>query len=319
MSNVMMMTMRESYGKTLVKLGEKYKNIVVLDADISKSTCTYYFGKRFPQRWFNFGVAEQNMVSAAAGLATCGKIPFVNTYAVFASMRACEQIRTMIAYPCLNVKIVASHGGISTGWDGVTHQGTEDIGIMRCIPNMTVVSPADPIATEKLIEISVKHKGPMYIRLARNPCPIIYGDDEKFTLGKAKILKEGNDVTIVATGIMVFEALKAEEVLRSKGIYARVVDIHTIKPIDEDMIVDSAKKTNAILTAEDHNILGGLGSAVAEILCRSYPAPMEFVGLKDTFGESGSPQELFKKYGLSHKHIVHRALKLLKRKKKVKV
>jgi transketolase len=315
MSATAMMTMRESYGKTLARLGEKYKNIVVLDADISKSTCTYYFGKKFPERWFNFGVAEQNMMSVAAGLATCGKIPFVNTYAVFASMRACEQIRTMIAYPCLNVKIVASHGGIATGWDGVTHQGTEDIAIVRSIPNVTVVSPADPVATAKLVEASVRHKGPMYIRLARNPCPIIYRNDEKFTLGKAKVLKEGSDVTIIATGVMVFEALKAEEILRKKGVSVRVVDIHTIKPIDEEVIIDSARRTNAVLTAEDHNILGGLGGAVAEVLCRNYPVPMEFIGLRDTFGESGSPKELFEKYGLSHKHIVRKTLKLLRRKR----
>ena len=310
-----MIATRKSYGETLVKLGKIYKDIVVLDADISKSTCTYYFAEQFPDRAFNFGVAEQNMMAAAAGFATCGKIPFVSTYVVFATMRACEQIRTMIAYPNLNVKIVVTHAGISTGWDGVTHQGTEDIAMMRSIPNLTVISPADAISTEKLIEECVKYRGPMYIRLTRNPSPVIYNRDKKFIIGKANIIKNGSDVTIIATGIMLSEALKAEESLRKKGISVRILDVHTIKPIDKDAIIKSAKETKAIVTVEDHNINGGLGGAVAEVLCENYPVPMERIGLKDTFGESGSPEELFKKYGLSCEDIVCKVLKVLKRNK----
>jgi len=310
-----MIATRKSYGKTLSRLGKRYKDIVVLDADISKSTCTYYFAEQFPDRAFNFGVAEQNMMGIAAGFASSGKIPFVSTYAVFAAMRACEQIRTMIAYPNLNVKIVVTHGGISTGWDGVTHQGTEDIAVMRAIPNLTVISPADAISTERLIEASVKHKGPMYIRLTRNPSPVVYDKHSKFTIGKANLIKDGSGVTIITTGIMVAEALKAEEKLRKKGISVRILDVHTIKPIDRNAIIKAAKETGTIITAEDHNINGGLGGAVAEVLCENYPVPMQRIGLKDTFGESGSPEELFKKYGLSWKDIIYKVLKVLNRKR----
>jgi transketolase len=305
---------RIAYGLELAKIGDRYPDIVVLDADISKSTNTFHFTKKFPERSFNFGVAEQNMTAAAAGLATMGKIPLVNTYAVFASMRACEQIRTFICYPNLNVKIVVSHGGLAVGSDGPTHQGTEDIGVMRCMPNMTVVSPADGPATCKLLPQIIEHVGPVYFRLGRNPTPIVYNEAEDFKLGKAKLVRDGRDVTIIATGIMVSECLKALEILASKGISARLIDMHTIKPIDHEAIVTAAEETGAIVTAEDHNIIGGLGSAVAEVVCESKLVPVERIGLRDVFGESGEPMALFEKYFMSAKYIAEAAERAISRK-----
>jgi len=297
----------------LVELGEQFPNLVVLDADISSSTRTGGFAKKFPERAFNFGVAEQNMMGIAAGLATLGLLPFACTYAVFASMRACEQFRTMIAYPGLNVKVIATHGGVEVGWDGVTHQGVEDIAIMRGIPKTTVVVPADAVATRALVKKVAEHKGPLYMRMGRNPVPIIYDENQEFEIGKGVVLREGSDVTIVAIGVMLSLALEAAERLESQGISAAVIDMHTVKPIDKDLLAEWARKTGAIVTAEDHNIFGGLGGAVAEAVTELHPVPVIRVGLPDTFAESGAPEELFKKYGMSVEHIieaVERALDL---------
>lgn len=304
---------RVAYGKALPEIGERYPAVVVLDADISKSTNTFYFARRFPERAFNFGIAEQNMMCAAAGLATMGKIPLVNTYAVFASMRACEQLRTFVAYPKLNVKIIVSHGGLAVGWDGVTHQGTEDLSIVRSIPNVAIVSPADATATVKLLPQVIERPGPVYFRLGRNPTPIIYCEDERFELGKAKIIREGKDAAIIATGLMVVESLKALDLLEKDGISARLVDMHTIKPLDVEAIIAAAKETGAIVTAEDNQYMGGLGSAVAETLVENCPVPMERIGLRDTFGESGDPDALFEKYGMSARHIAEAVKRAISR------
>ncbi|MGB9588186.1 MAG: transketolase family protein [Armatimonadota bacterium] len=305
---------RIAYGLELARIGDSYPDIVVLDADISKSTNTFHFTKKFPERSFNFGIAEQNMTAAAAGLATMGKIPLVNTYAVFASMRACEQVRTFICYPNLNVKIVVSHGGLAVGSDGPTHQGTEDLGVMRCMPNLTIVSPADGPATCKLLPQIIEHVGPVYFRLGRNPTPIVYDDSEEFTLGQAKLVREGKDVTLISTGIMVSECLIAVELLAQRSISARLIDIHTIKPIDRDAIVAAAEETGAIVTAEDHNIIGGLGSAVTEVVCETKPVPVERIGLRDVFGESGEPMALFDKYSMSARYIAEAAQRAISRK-----
>jgi transketolase len=306
---------REAFGEALTELGEINKDVVVIDADISKSTYTTTFHKKFPDRAFNVGVAEQNLMLVAAGLATTGKIVFTSTYAVFASMRACEQVRTFICYPNVNVKIHASHGGIQVGADGPTHQGTEDIAIMRALPNMKVIHPADAIATKKAVFEIAKDYGPTYLRTMRNPSPIIYDDSYKFEIGKGNIvLDEGNDVAIIATGIMVLMALEATKLLKERGIRVKVVDMSTIKPIDSELIINLAKTTGGIVTCEDHNIIGGLGSAVAEVLVENYPVPMKRIGLKDTFGESGNWKELFEIYGLSPKHIAEACIDIVKNK-----
>lgn len=290
---------REAYGKALAELGEKYKNIVVLDADLSKSTKTHEFEKKYPERFFNIGISEQDLMGTAAGLATCGKIPFASTFAMFASGRAFEQVRNSIAYPNLNVRIAATHSGITVGEDGASHQAIEDIAIMRAIPNMTVINPADAVTTTKAIEESLKYKGPMYIRLGRLAVPEVYNDGVDYKIGKGILLKEGQDATIIATGFMVHLALEAADLLKDDGIEARVIDMHTIKPIDKDLIIESAKKTGAIVTAEEHNIIGGLGGAVAEVLSEECPTPMVRVGIKDIFGQSGKPMELVKLYEIS--------------------
>ncbi len=302
---------RDAFGEVLVELGEQYPNLVVLDADISSSTRTGAFAKKFPERAFNFGVAEQNMMGIAAGLATVGFMPFVCTYAVFASMRACEQFRTMIAYPRLNVKVIATHGGIEVGWDGVTHQGVEDIAIMRAIPNTTVVAPADAVATKALVKKAAKHEGPLYMRMGRNPVPIVYNESQEFEIGKGIVLREGSDVTIVAIGVMLSLALEAAERLEGQGISATVIDMHTIKPLDKDLLAKWAIRTGAIVTVEDHNIFGGLGGAVAEAVTELHPVPVIRVGLPDTFAESGAPEELFKKYGMFVDHIIKAVEKAL--------
>lgn len=309
---------REAFGEALVELGQVNPNVVVIDADISKSTYTTKFHKMFPDRAFNVGVAEQNLMLVAAGLSTIGKIVFTSTYAVFASMRACEQVRTFICYPNVNVKIAASHGGIQVGGDGPTHQGIEDIAIMRALPNMKVICPADAIATKKAVFAIAGDYGPTYLRTMRNPTPIIYDDSYEFEIGKGNIiLDEGDDVAIIAVGIMVLMALEASKLLKEKGIRAKVVDMSTIKPIDSDLIINLAKTTGAIVTCEDHNIIGGLGSAVAEIIVENYPVPMKRIGLKDTFGESGDWKELFEIYGLSPKHIVEACVDVIKKKEKI--
>jgi len=308
------MATRDAYGKALVELGRTNKNIVVLDADLSKSTKTDSFAKEFPERFFNMGIAEQNLMGAAAGFAASGKIPFASTFAVFATGRAYDQIRNSIGYPHLNVKIAASHAGLTVGEDGGSHQMLEDIALMRAIPGMTVIVPADGMETREAIFTAAEYKGPVYIRLGRPKVPAIFDENYKFAIGKAVVLKEGTDVALMATGIMVGEAMKAAEELATQGINAAVVNISTIKPIDIETISKVAQMTNAVVTCEEHNIFGGLGSAVAEVLVENYPVPMERVGVKDTFGESGKPNELLEKYGLTAKDIIQAAHKVIKRK-----
>lgn len=310
---------RRAFGEVLLKIGREVENVVVLSADNSHSTCTELFAREFPGRFFNFGIAEQNTMTIAAGLASTGKIVFVGIYAVFASMRACEQIRTFIAYPGLNVKIAATHAGLSVGPDGVTHQATEDVAILRSIPGMTIVQPADAISTKKAIKAVVEYSGPVYIRLTRNSTPVIFDEGYQFTLGKGvEIERIGTDVTLIGTGIMVPRILAAAEILRKEGIRGRVVEIHTIKPIDKRLIVRAAKETGGIVTAEDHNIIGGLGSAVAEVISDVYPVPIRRVGLQDRFGESGPAEELLDKYGLGIKDIVKAAKEVLEAKTKTR-
>jgi len=303
---------REAYGEALAELGEKIKDLVVLDADLSKSTKTSVFAKKFPERFFNMGIAEQNLMGVAAGLATCGKIPFASTFAVFATGRAFEQIRNSICYPNLNVKIAASHAGITVGEDGATHQSIEDIALMRALPNMVVINPADAVETKKAVFAAAMHKGPVYIRLGRHPVDVIFDESYEFQLGKGVILKEGEDVAIIATGIMVGEALKAYEELKKENINAMVVNIHTIKPIDKDVILKTAN-CKAVITVEEHTIYGGLGSAVAEVLSEEKPVLLKRIGIEDTFGESGKPEELLKMYGLTADRIVSEAIKVLKK------
>jgi len=309
------MATRDAYGKTLVELGRENKNIVVLDADLSSSTRTCVFGEEFPERFFNVGIAEQNMMGLAAGLATCGKIPFVSTFAVFASGRVYNQVRQCIAYTNLNVKIVATHGGISVGEDGPSHQCTEDVAVMRALPNMTVIVPSDAIETGKAVRATAEQVGPVYMRLGRPKVPVIYDEKIDFEIGKAILLKDGEDLAILGTGIMVAKALEAASLLSEEGVNARVIDVHTIKPIDQDIIVKAAKDTGAVVTAEEHSIIGGLGSAVAEVLVESYPVPMLRVGVKDEFAESASAEELLIRYGLTTSDIFHAAKKALEKKK----
>jgi len=305
---------REAYGKTLVELGKEIPNLVVLDSDLAVSTKTAEFEKVFPARFFNMGVAEQDMMSVAAGLATTGKVVFASTFAVFATGRAWEQVRISIAYPRLNVKIVATHGGIVTGEDGVTHQATEDIAIMRVIPNLSIIVPADAPETEKVIRAVAETFGPVYIRLPRPKIPVLYEEDYEFKIGKAVIMREGRDVTIIAAGVMVSHALDAAEMLKKDGIDARVINMHTIKPLDKEIIMKAAHETGAIVTAEEHTVIGGLGGAVAEVLVENHAVPMARVGIKDMFAESGKPQELLEKYGLTAEDIVKAVNDVLKRK-----
>ncbi len=302
---------REAYGKALSELGDKYKNIIVLDADLSKSTKTDLFKAKFPERFINCGIAESNMMSVAAGIASCGNIVFASTFAMFAAGRAFEQVRNSIGYPHLNVKIGASHAGITVGEDGASHQCIEDIALMRSIPGMVVINPCDATSTKKLVEEVVKYYGPVYLRLGRLAVEVVYDDNVKFEIGKSITIKDGNDVTIIATGLMVQEALKAHDILKEKGISARVIDMHTIKPIDRDAIIKAAKETKGIVSCEEHNIHGGLGSAIAEVLCETFPAKMKIIGIKDEFGRSGEPKALMKKYGITADDIVNGVLDVL--------
>lgn len=296
---------REAYGKALAKIGQENENIVVLDADLSKSTKTAEFKKVCPERFINMGIAEGNMMAVAAGMSTCGKIPFVSSFAMFAAGRAFEQIRNSICYPKLNVKICATHAGITVGEDGASHQSVEDISLMRSIPNMTVICPSDAVETEAVIKAVSELKGPCYVRLGRSGVPVINDrPDYKFELGKAVTLREGKEATIIATGIMVDAALEAYNTLSEEGIKVKIVNIHTIKPIDKDAIINSARETGVVITAEEHSIIGGLGSAVCEVLSENLPTPVVRVGIKDTFGESGKPVELLKAYGLTSDDIV---------------
>jgi transketolase len=289
---------RTAYGEALRDLGAVDERVVVLEADIGKSTRSILFGAAYPERYFNVGVAEQNEMAIAAGLSSCGKIPFVSTYAVFASMRACEQVRTFVAYPRANVKICPSHGGLTPGNDGPTHQATEDLGIMRTIPNMTVCMPTDATMAYKAVFAAAEHEGPLYLRLTRDPMPVIYDDDLDFEFGRAIVLRRGSDATIVANGDMVAHALDAADALAARGIDVCVIDMHTIKPLDESCLLEHCADTRFVVTAEDHQINGGLGSAVAELLVERYPLPMKRIGLRDTFAESGPYHELLRKYGM---------------------
>ncbi|AIY79246.1 transketolase family protein [Clostridium botulinum] len=307
---------REAYGKALVKLSNMNKDVVVLDADLSKSTKTADFKAAAPERFINMGIAEANMMGVASGLSTCGKVPFVSTFAMFAAGRAFEQIRNSICYPKLNVKVCATHAGLTVGEDGASHQSVEDISLMRSIPNMTVINPADAIETEAVILAVAEYNGPCYVRLGRLAVENVNDNaNYKFEIGKGVTLANGNDVTIVATGIMVKLALEAKEELAKDGIDARVINIHTIKPIDSDLLIKAAKETGAIVTAEEHSIIGGLGSAVSEVLCEEMPVPVLKVGIEDTFGESGKPEQLLKAYGLTTEKIVEKAKKAISIKK----
>lgn len=299
-----MMATRDAYGEALKELGRVNKDVVVLDADLSGSTKTAVFKKEYPERFFNVGIAEQSLMGTAAGLAAAGKIPFASTFAMFATGRAFEIVRNSICYPKLNVKIAATHAGLTVGEDGATHQSVEDISLMRSIPNMVVLNPADGVETRQCILKAAEYNGPVYIRLGRSKIPIIFDEDYNFEIGKGVELKNGNDVTIIATGIMVAKALEASEMLKEEGISARVINISTIKPIDKDIIIKAAKETKGIITAEEHSIIGGLGSAVAEVLVENCPIQMKRIGLEDTFGESGSGDELLVKYGLTPENMV---------------
>ena len=307
---------REAYGKALAALANTNENVVVLDADLSKSTKTADFKAVAPERFFNMGIAEGNMMGVAAGLSTCGKVPFVSTFAMFAAGRAFEQIRNSICYPKLNVKVCATHAGLTVGEDGASHQAIEDISLMRSVPNMVVINPADDIETEAAIKAVAEMEGPCYVRLGRMAVSRVNDEaNYNFVIGKGITLAEGNDVAIIATGIMVEAALEAKGELAKEGINARVINIHTIKPIDEELIIKAAKETGVIVTAEEHSIIGGLGSAVAEVVSENCPVPVLRVGVKDTFGESGKPNELLEKYGLTSNDIVNKVKKALELKK----
>ena len=298
------MATRQAYGKKLVELGETNKNLVVMDADLSKSTMTAEFGKAYPERFFNMGIAEQNMYGAAAGLALSGKVVCASTFAMFAAGRAFEIIRNSIGYTNANVKICATHAGITVGEDGASHQTFEDLALMRSIPGMTVINPSDGVSAGILLEQAVAMDGPCYVRLGRAAVPVCYDESAEIVLGKGNQVREGKDVAIIATGIMVNEALMAAEELAAAGIDARVIDIHTIKPLDEEIIVKAAQECGKIVTAEEHSVIGGLGSAVAEVVTQKAPVKMAYVGQKDTFGESGKPDQLKEKYGMTAADIV---------------
>ncbi len=299
MSEVKKIATRESYGKTLVELGKEHENLVVLDADLAGSTKTGMFQKVFPERHINCGIAEGNMVCVAAGLAATGKVPFASSFAMFATGRAFEQIRNSIGYPHLNVKIAASHAGISVGEDGASHQCNEDIALMRLIPGMTVICPSDDVEAKAAVRAAYEYEGPVYLRLGRLAVPVINDrPDYKFELGKGIVLREGTDLTIVATGLTVDSSLKAAELLAKDGVSARVINIHTIKPLDEELVIAAARETGRVVTVEEHSVIGGLGSAVCDCLCENYPARVLKLGMQDVFGESGSAADLLHKYRL---------------------
>jgi len=307
---------RDAYGQALVEYGKDNKNIVVLDADLAKATKTITFKKEVPERFFDMGIAEGNMMTVAAGMATTGKIVFASTFAMFASARACEQIRNSICYPKLNVKVAATHAGLTVGEDGASHQCNEDIALMRALPNMTVISPCDGLEANRAIKAAIEYDGPVYIRLGRAAVEDVFdAETYNFELGKGIQVKDGKDVTLVATGIMVQESIKAAEMLKEEGIDARVINIHTIKPIDKDILIKASNETGAIVTAEEHNISGGLGSAVAEVICQNAPCPIKMVAVNEKFGTSGSPAELLEKYGLTAKDIVAKAKEAIAAKK----
>ena len=305
---------RNYYGKALAALAESDPKVVVLDADLAESTKTSEFRKVAPERFIEIGIAEQNMIGVASGLAASGKTVFASTFAVFASGRCWEQIRLAVAYPRMNVKIVATHCGISVGEDGASHQALEDMAIMRAIPNMVVISPADAYETYAATMAIAEYDGPVYMRMGRAEFPTVMDEDVQFTIGKATTVKEGNDVTIIATGQMVYQSLQAAKALSKQGIKAEVINMATIKPIDREAIIESVSKTGCVVTAEEHSIFGGLGSAVSEVLSKEIPSPLEMIGTNDTFGESGSPEQLFEKYGLTSDSIAEAAKRAVARK-----
>lgn len=305
---------REAYGQALEELGAVRQDVVVLDADLSKSTKTSMFQSKYPERFFNAGIAEQNLMGLAAGFAAAGKVPFASTFAVFATGRAYDQIRNSICYPRLNVKIAATHAGITVGEDGGSHQALEDINLMRGLPNMTVLVPADGPEAKNAVKAAAEYEGPVYIRLGRSGVPTITDADAPFVIGKGRVMRGGSDVTLIGCGLMVAKALEAADALAEEGVSAAVIDMSTIKPIDRELIVEWAKKTGAIVTAEEHNIIGGLGSAVAEVLVEEALVPMERVGIEDVFGESGTGGELVEKYRLTAEHIVEKAKRAMARK-----
>jgi len=311
-----MVNPRNAYGETLVKLGKKHKNLVVLDADLSKSTKTIMFAKEYPDRFFEMGIAEANMISTAAGFASCGKIPFVSTFAVFATGRVYDQIRMDLAYSKANVKIFATHGGISVGKDGASHQMIEDIALMRALPNMKVFAPSDATMTAKIVNLMAENDGPMYARVGRADSPLIYDekDVEKVKIGKGMVVEEGSDITFIATGTMVEPALEAKSDLRKQGISTKVIDMHTIKPIDEKLIEKCSKDTRAIITAEEHSVIGGLGAAVAEVIAeKGLRTNFYRMGIRDIFCESGDPKDLLEKYKLNKKYMIKNAKNLIKK------
>ena len=313
MADVKKIATRESYGNALVELGAEYPNLVVLDADLAAATKTGVFKKAFPDRHIDCGIAECNMTGIAAGLATMGKIPFVSSFAMFAAGRAFEQVRNSIGYPHLNVKIGATHAGITVGEDGASHQCNEDIALMRTIPGMVVMCPADDVEAKAAVRAAVEHEGPVYLRFGRAACPVINDrPDYKFEIGKGNVVREGSDLTIVATGICVGNALEAADMLAAEGISAEVINICTIKPLDEELIVASAKTTGKVVTAEEHSVIGGLGSAVCDALCKTYPVPVKKIGMQDKFGESGSASALLEKYKLDGKGIYEQIKDFLK-------
>ncbi len=315
MAEVIKTATREAYGKALVELGEKNPNVIVLDADLAAATKTGGFKKAFPERFFDTGIAESNMMGVAAGLSTTGYTVFASTFAMFAAGRAFEQVRNTIGYPHLNVKIGATHAGISVGEDGASHQCCEDIALMRTIPGMVIINPADDIEARAAVLAAADYEGPVYMRFGRLAVPRIFDEDYKFEIGKAVTLKEGTDVTIIATGLMVNEAIMAAEELENEGISVELINIHTIKPLDKEAVVKAAKKTGCIVTAEEHNIIGGLGSAVAEAVSEECPVPVVRLGVEDTFGKSGPATELLHVFGLDAENIVKKAKKAISLKK----
>ena len=315
MAEVIKKATRDGYGAGLLKLGEKYDDFVVLDADLAEATKTVVFKKKFPERFYDCGIAEQNMVSIAAGIAATGKKVFCSSFAMFAAGRAFEQVRNAVGYPHLNVVVAATHAGISVGEDGATHQCCEDIAIMRAIPGITIINPADAVEAEKALEAAYNHDGPVYMRFGRLAVPVVFDDDYKFEIGKGVELKEGNDVTIIATGLMVAEAMIAYDILKEQGINARIINMATIKPLDTEIVLKAAKETGAIVTAEEHSVIGGLGSAVAEYLTETYPVPVVKLGVYDRFGQSGPANDLLDLYGLRAKDIAEKAKAAIKLKK----
>jgi transketolase len=304
---------REEYGRALVRLGERSHDVVVLDADLSTSTCTRTFAERFPERFYNMGISEQDLIGTAAGMSLAGKIAFASSFAVFLTGRCWEQIRQSVALPGVNVNLVGTHGGVTVGKDGASHQALEDIAVMRAIPSMTVIVPADAVETRKAVEEAAWYDGPVYMRLTREKLPVIYPEEKRFRIGVGSVVREGADVALMAIGLMLHVALEAADLLQKEGIAARVVDLASVKPLDEDLVLRSAEQTGCVVTAEEHSIVGGLGDAVGEVLLRRHPVPMERVGVRDAFGRSGNPQDLLEYFDLTPRAIAGAARRAMVR------